>query len=309
MTPILFGLVNVALVILMAPFYEGVLRKVTARIQSRRGPPLIQPFYDLLKLLGRRTSSRRSARHCSACGLHRLRHDPDGRAAPADGGLAAPGRPRGRAAPCLPPGTPRVSTLLAGFAAGSVYSLVGLSREMMCMMTLEPLLAVSLLVGAIHAGSLRLDAVLDGAVYAGPFPSSGLHLLGVGLFAFQAFVGRLPFDTTEAETEIMEGPLMEYSVPSWRSSSSRGWRRSTYTPPSSSRSSCPGEHRRLPPERSDPSGEDPLPRPPRHRDRRDARPVQDDQVLRYYALLLGVSVFVLVLAIQGIERRQRPCPS
>jgi len=33
------------------------------------------------------------------------------------------------------------------------------------------------------------------------------------LFAFQAFVGRAPFDVTEAETEIMEGPLIEYSGP------------------------------------------------------------------------------------------------
>ena len=38
-------------------------------------------------------------------------------------------------------------------------------------------------------------------------------MLGIMLFAFQAFVGRAPFDVTEAETEIMEGPLMEYSGP------------------------------------------------------------------------------------------------
>jgi len=33
------------------------------------------------------------------------------------------------------------------------------------------------------------------------------------VFALQAFVGRMPFDVTEAETEIMEGPLVEYSGP------------------------------------------------------------------------------------------------
>ena len=31
--------------------------------------------------------------------------------------------------------------------------------------------------------------------------------------SFQAFVERVPFDIGEAETEIMEGPLMEYSGP------------------------------------------------------------------------------------------------
>ena len=29
------------------------MRKITARVQSRQGPPLIQPYYDLLKLLGK----------------------------------------------------------------------------------------------------------------------------------------------------------------------------------------------------------------------------------------------------------------
>ena len=38
-------------------------------------------------------------------------------------------------------------------------------------------------------------------------------LLAVMLLAFQAFVARVPFDISEAETEIMEGPLIEYSGP------------------------------------------------------------------------------------------------
>jgi formate hydrogenlyase subunit 4 len=107
-----------------------------------------------------------------------------------------------------------IATLFAGMAAGSLYSLVGMSREMMAMMTLELLLAVGLVIASIHAGSLRLDAVLNGAIYGtGGFPISGLIMLGVLTFALQGFVGRLPFDITEAETEIMEGPLVEYSGP------------------------------------------------------------------------------------------------
>ena len=47
------GLLNVGLVLLAAPFFQGVLRKLTARIQSRQGPPLLQPYFDLLKLLGK----------------------------------------------------------------------------------------------------------------------------------------------------------------------------------------------------------------------------------------------------------------
>ena len=31
----------------------GLDRKLTARLQSRMGPPLLQPFYDVLKLCGK----------------------------------------------------------------------------------------------------------------------------------------------------------------------------------------------------------------------------------------------------------------
>ena len=35
------------LVLLLAPLLTGLTRKVRARILSRRGPPLIQPYRDL----------------------------------------------------------------------------------------------------------------------------------------------------------------------------------------------------------------------------------------------------------------------
>ena len=106
-----------------------------------------------------------------------------------------------------------VCTLLAGLAAGSTYSLIGISREMMTMIVLEPLFAVAIVIGAVHTGSFRLDTVLNGSVYATAVPASGIMMLAVMLLSFQAFVQRVPFDISEAETEIMEGPLMEYSGP------------------------------------------------------------------------------------------------
>jgi NADH:ubiquinone oxidoreductase subunit H len=107
-----------------------------------------------------------------------------------------------------------ICTLLAGLAAGSTYSLLGISREMMSMISLEPLLVVALITGALHVRSLRLDAVLNGSLYSTTGVAwSGLILLGVMLLAFQAFVQRVPFDMSEAETELMEGPLVEYSGP------------------------------------------------------------------------------------------------
>lgn len=215
MRAILGGAMNVALVLLLAPLLQGVLRKLTARIQSRQGPPLLQPYFDLLKLLGKEDLEsgetpvmQRFAAWLSlatvlavACLL------PIGFGVPMDAAadvilliylLTLCG----------------ISTLLAGMAAGSTYSLIGINREMMAMITLEPLLAVALIVGALHAGSLRLGAVLNGSVYlAAGLPWSGLLMAAVMLFSFQAFVQRVPFDVAAAETELMDGPLVEYSGP------------------------------------------------------------------------------------------------
>ena len=215
MRAILGGAMNVALVLLLAPLLQGVLRKLTARIQSRQGPPMLQPYFDLLKLLGKEDleSGETPVMQRFAAWLS----------------LATV-----LAVACLLPmgfGVPMnaaadvilliylltlcgISTLLAGMAAGSTYSLIGINREMMAMITLEPLLAVALIVGALHAGSLRLGAVLNGSVYlAAGSPWSGLLMAVVMLFSFQAFVQRVPFDVAAAETELMEGPLVEYSGP------------------------------------------------------------------------------------------------
>jgi len=206
---------NVAAVLLLAPLLQGVVRKVTARIQSRLGPPVLQPYYDLLKLLGKEdiesgespAMQRFAALLSLASTLALACFVPMGSRAPLGGAgdaillvylLTLVG----------------VCTLLAGLAAGSTYSLLGASREMMAMVALEPLFAVALIVGAVHVHSLRLDAVLCGSVYAARgFPWSGMIMLAVMLLSFQAFVQRVPFDTSEAETELMDGALMEYSGP------------------------------------------------------------------------------------------------
>jgi formate hydrogenlyase subunit 4 len=205
---------NAALVLVLAPLFEGILRKVTARVQSRKGPPLLQPYYDLFKLLGKEDiesgetpwAQRFAAWLSMGVVLAAVCFVPMGFRAPLGGAgdalvliylLMLGG----------------LCTLMAGLAAGSTYSLLGMSREMMLMITLEPLFAVAMIVGAVHANSLRLDAVLGGAVYEGRFGVSGLLMLAVSMASFQALVQRVPFDIPEAETEIMEGPLSEYSGP------------------------------------------------------------------------------------------------
>lgn len=211
----LSGGMNIVLVLALAPFFEGILRKVTAKVQSRQGPPIWQPYYDLLKLLGKEDiesgespAMQRFASWLSLAAILTLAIlVPMGTTPPLSGAadayllislLTLCG----------------VSTMLAGLAAGSTYSLVGMSREMMSLMTLEPLLAVAVFVSMVHTRSMRLDAVLNGSAYVqAGLPLAGILMLGVAIFAFQALIGRLPFDIAEAETELMEGSMVEYSGP------------------------------------------------------------------------------------------------
>jgi formate hydrogenlyase subunit 4 len=212
--PVLGGIANVVLLLLIAPFFQGVLRTVTARIQSRKGPPIWQAYFDLLKLLGKEDIEsgetplmQRFAVYLSLATVMTL-------ACLVPMGFPAPMNGLGDAILLIYLLTlSGICTLLAGFAAGSTYALVGTSREMLTMVALEPLFAVAIVIGAVHTGSFRLDTVLNGSVYATGVPVSGVLMLGVMLLSFQAFVQRVPFDISEAETEIMEGPLMEYSGP------------------------------------------------------------------------------------------------
>lgn len=212
---VLSGSMNIALVLALAPLCEGVMRKVTATVQSRQGPPVWQPYYDLLKLLGKEDiesgESPAMQRFASWLSLAAILTVavlvPMGTDPPLSGAadaylliylLTLCG----------------ISTMLAGLAAGSTYSVVGMSREMMSLMTLEPLLAVAVVIGVVQVRSLRLDVVLNGSAYASAgVPLGGILMLGAAVLAFQALVGRLPFDIAEAETELMEGSLMEYSGP------------------------------------------------------------------------------------------------
>lgn len=211
----LSGGMNIVLVLALAPLFEGILRKVTAKVQSRQGPPIWQPYYDLLKLLGKEDiesgespAMQRFASWLSLAAILTLAVlVPMGTSPPLSGAadayllislLTLCG----------------VSTMLAGLAAGSTYSLVGMSREMMSLMMLEPLLAVVVVVSMVHTRSMRLDAVLNGSAYVqAGLPLAGILMLGVAIFAFQALIGRLPFDIAEAETELMEGSMVEYSGP------------------------------------------------------------------------------------------------
>jgi formate hydrogenlyase subunit 4 len=212
---ILGGLANVFMVLLVAPFCQGVIRKVTAKIQSRQGPPVWQAYYDILKLLGKEDLEsghspvmQRFAVYLSLAVILAI-------SSLIPMGFPAPMNGQGDAILLIYLLTlSGICTLLGGLASGSTYSILGISRQMMLMIALEPLFVASIIIGSIHTHSFRLNTVLHASVYVdNGFPWSGIIMLIVMVLSFQAFVERVPFDISEAETELMEGPLMEYSGP------------------------------------------------------------------------------------------------
>jgi len=207
--------VNVLLFLLLAPLFEGVMRRITARVQSRQGPPIVQPYYDLFKLLGKeRINSAGNwafklaplAAFASILAVVSL--VPFGTRLNALGGrvdaitvvylLTLGG----------------VSVLLGALASRNTFAAIGASREMVTMVMVEPVLAMTLILGAVRTHSLGLGSAVFSTAGAGFSLSTGVMLVAY-LLALQAFVAKQPFDIAEAEIEILEGPFIEYSGPDY----------------------------------------------------------------------------------------------
>ncbi len=207
----LMAIVNVGLALLLSPLLEGIMRKLRARIHSRIGPPIVQPYYDLLKLLGKEDLRATDPRLGLAPML-----------ALASTLAASLLIPLGGEAPLAGAGDLLVFLYFVGISAVAVifmgmlswtpYSFLGSSREMMLYLTVEPVLFVTLITAAVHARSLKLYDLVLWNHAMGPQISTVIAAIAFFL-VLQAQLGRLPFDIAEAETEIMGGPSVEISGP------------------------------------------------------------------------------------------------
>jgi formate hydrogenlyase subunit 4 len=208
----LLCLLNVAAALLLSPLCEGVMRKLRAAIHSRMGPPITQPYWDLLKLLGK--EDLRSTGGAVYAGLPALTLG--------SVLLLAALVPMGTAAPLAFAGDlivviyvaamSGVAIMLTGFSSASPYASIGSSREMMMLLSVEPIVAIALVVGAFKAKTLALGGIANWQIQNGP--SISMAIAGVAfLLALQAVAGKLPFDISEADQEIMGGPMIEQSGP------------------------------------------------------------------------------------------------
>lgn len=210
MRNILVGIFNIFLVLLAAPLLDGILRQVRARLHSRQGPPVLQTWYDLAKLMVKDDQAAANNFIFTAAPIVCL----------GSVLLASLFIPMGGVVPLGFAGDVLVliyvltiapiCMCLGGMASSSPYAYVGVNREVMMLMVVEPVLAFALIASAIKGHSLLLADSISRYVAHPPAPS--LIICGIAFFLIvQMEVAKLPFDLAEAEQEIMEGPLVEYS--------------------------------------------------------------------------------------------------
>jgi len=115
---------------------------------------------------------------------------------------------------------PAMGLMLAGGASSSPYGALGFSREMCLMFAYEmPLiasfLAVAVRVGGAAGSLLSLPAIMDYQFQHGPLLFDPVMLpAALALILFiPGTMGSGLFDIPEAEPEVIEGPLLEYSGP------------------------------------------------------------------------------------------------
>ncbi|MCL6495783.1 MAG: NADH-quinone oxidoreductase subunit H, partial [Ignavibacterium sp.] len=108
-----------------------------------------------------------------------------------------------------------VMVVLGGSASGNVYSSLGAGREIKLLLADELAFILFLLVPIIKSDyQIDLGKILA-AQSNGMFISSASGIIAfiIGLLCIQAKMTLPPFHIPEAETEIVEGPFMEYSGP------------------------------------------------------------------------------------------------
>jgi len=209
-----FGFLLTAIIGLLASWID---RKVTAKVQYRVGPPLLQPLIDIVKLLGKETlipagSSKVTFLIAPVIGFASVILVSTllwiNNIYPAKSFLGD------LIVVLYLLVIPSISIIMGGFASRNPLASLGASREMKLILSYELPFILAILVTVIKSGfTFRLGEILTFQAQNGAFVRSwsGTLALIVAIICMQAKLALVPFDIPEAETEIAGGPLIEYS--------------------------------------------------------------------------------------------------
>ena len=181
-------------------FVYGFERIIKARMQSRVGPPLLQPFYDFFKLMDKRALMIHSLHALMgimyfisewfAFGVLILGHDL-----------------------LIAVFFHVIGVLALVIGASSVrspYSVLGGLRELMHMISYEPLMVLMVISFYVVTGSFNIEDILHFKGY----PILQLPLVFIAfVLTIPMLLQKSPFDIAEAHQELIGGPEIEYSGP------------------------------------------------------------------------------------------------
>jgi formate hydrogenlyase subunit 4 len=193
------------LYILLAPIVGGLLagidRKLTARLQGRIGPPLLQPFYDVGKLLLKENIVVRRSQNLFVEFFLVMTIF--------TGGLMFSGGDLLLVIFALT--LAGVFFVLGGFKSSSPYSFVGAHREALQMMSYEPALLLAAVGMYMVTGSFQIkDIVTHPTALIFDLPGIFLAILFILPIKFR----KSPFDLStshHAHQEIVKGITTEFS--------------------------------------------------------------------------------------------------
>jgi len=210
-------LLQVAGMLAAAPLLRNAIRKMKARMQNRQGPPLLQGYYDLAKLLRKEPVRSETATWIYAAGP-RLYFAAAVAATTLVPVLFAAAPLEAAGGVLLFVGVlalGRFALATAALDTGSPFGGMGSSREMTIAALAEPALLLGLFTSALVAGSLNLGVLVRSVLQHGPsfHPSDILAFAGLFIIVI-AETGRIPVDNPATHLEltmIHEAMVLEYA--------------------------------------------------------------------------------------------------
>lgn len=206
MTAMVKPLISVFAYIFLAPFAGAILagidRKISARMQGRQGPPIMQPLYDVGKLLKKETRITNSVQvvYLVTFLIFII----------ITGAMFFAGMDLLMVFFILT--TANLFLVVAAYASGSPYATMGANRELMQMMAYEPMVLIFSVGLYVITGTFRVDEIV-----------SGYHLPAIvylpGIFIGFVFILTIklrkhPFDLStshHAHQEMVKGITTEFN--------------------------------------------------------------------------------------------------
>jgi len=207
------------LVFTVSLLFDGIDRKLHARMQRRMGPPIIQPLYDFVKLFSKERIVPTTASSVIFTVL-----PPIAAAASILGasmllaslllGVSIGGD---LIVVLYLLAMSSVLVMVGGSSSGNPYGAVGFSRKMSMLIAYEVPLLLSILSVSLKVNSLSYYDVISAQIMAKSMLALAFPSIAIAATAFlicvPAAAEAVPFDVSEAKTEIVYGPLVEYGGP------------------------------------------------------------------------------------------------